>query len=76
MKRLYGNKIRAKAGIEEGFEAIVEDASKTPQGAQVAKRLAQLKSTSEQATEKMLERAELLVNSLKEALASDKAKPE
>lgn len=76
MKRLYGNKIRAKAGIEEGFEAIVEDATKTPQGAKVAKRLAQLKATSDQATEKMLERAELLVNSLKEVLASDKAKAE
>ena len=73
MKRKYGDNIRRKAGIEEAIESVLEDAaSQSSHGREVAERLLALKSSSDQATEKLLEKAEKLVNSLKDSLANDK----
>ena len=74
MKKLYGDKVRDKSGIEEAIESIVEEAKKTPQGAAVARQIQEVKLKTKEAKERLLEEAEKLVEVLRKTADERKLK--
>jgi len=74
MKKLYGDKVRDKSGIEEAIESIVEEAKKTPQGAAVARQIQEVKLKTKEAKERLLEEAEKLVEVLRKTAEERKLK--